>query len=258
MFTDVDHPELYPSTSRLYDAATFFLEASAADLVFTFTVPDFDPPDLQRSFYAELNADLVKFMSSKRLRFPPPPSRLGRPITAAEGTPTWHALCLQAFEWRMVHVGSKPRAGTQTMGYILSVAEFPWHSYTAAGFKAFRSGRVNPVTTNGIYYIIGALFHVSETHTHVCFQAPTHGPLIGYPAGMTSAHRCFSLRILAPLAPYYDANEPVICYPDCTSFSDLTQGADDGPSLRLHHTVNTPFMAQYDGDVCVHLHDRPS
>ncbi|KAJ6605985.1 hypothetical protein B0H10DRAFT_2440074, partial [Mycena sp. CBHHK59/15] len=138
-FQDTQYTELYPRVPRLYGPNKFFVQASDHSLTFEFEVPEFTLPDVDRSLYPELNAKLVEFMSRSNLSFPPQP--LQPTIHAEQGSEFWHAITFQNLPWTLVQLGAKPRASTNA-GRILTDAQLPWHSFTVAGFKAYRARRI--------------------------------------------------------------------------------------------------------------------
>ncbi|KAJ6599604.1 hypothetical protein B0H10DRAFT_2231173 [Mycena sp. CBHHK59/15] len=86
------------------------------------------------------------------LSFPPQP--LQPTIHAEQGSELWHAITFQYLPWTLVQLGAKPHASTNA-GRILTDAQLPWHSFTVAGFKAFKSCLTNPITSGKTYYLLG-------------------------------------------------------------------------------------------------------
>ncbi|KAJ7096988.1 hypothetical protein C8R43DRAFT_1141600 [Mycena crocata] len=215
---DVDHPELYPRLPpRLFNPDRFFLAAAANQLTMDFKVPDFTKAEPSRSFYAELNADVVKTLAGRHIHLPSSGDEAAA-SWAIPGSATWHAMQVLGFDWTLVNLGNK-RAGSTT-GRILTAAEFAWHEFTIDGFNVFKSSLKNPATPGKLYYL----------------AAPKRGPLTGTPIGMAGRHYCYPLRVTLPLSPFYDpAADPVTCYTDCVAGAPMSL-----PAAPVSSSVDTP------------------
>ncbi|KAJ6621998.1 hypothetical protein B0H10DRAFT_2214806 [Mycena sp. CBHHK59/15] len=127
-------------------------------------------------------------------------------IHAEQGSELWHAITFQYLPWTLVQLGAKPRASTNA-GRILTDVQLPWHSFTVAGFKAFKSCLTNPITSGKTYYLLGTYFPFLVV-------TPKYGPLTGRAPTQMVPYRCFLLCVLDPLSPTYDLAYPVDCFED--------------------------------------------
>ncbi|KAJ7433202.1 hypothetical protein B0H11DRAFT_2376815 [Mycena galericulata] len=236
LLSDPEHADLYPRSSRLFNATSFYLHAADNQLTFEFTVPESDPPDPSHSFYAEFNTWLTDKMKTRNLYFSPPPAHVTQPLVSAQmHTPAWHTMQFLSFDWTVVNVGNKPRAGQEDAGRILTASPFPWHEFSITGFKAFKSASNNPSTVGGVYYII----------------APKYSPILGQPKEIAGLHRCFPLRILDPLSPHYDPTDPAVCYSDCEVTAPSSAAAPSASGSSRHHAPavrQREFQAAMDSD----------
>ncbi|KAJ6615948.1 hypothetical protein B0H10DRAFT_1949536 [Mycena sp. CBHHK59/15] len=127
-------------------------------------------------------------------------------IHAEQGSELWHAITFQYLPWTLIQLGAKPRASTNA-GRILTDAQLPWHSFTVAGFKAFKSCLTNPITSGKTYYLLGTYFPFLVV-------TPKYGPLTWRAPTQMVPYRCFLLCVLDPLSPTYDLAYPVDCFED--------------------------------------------
>ncbi|KAF7335035.1 hypothetical protein MVEN_02253700 [Mycena venus] len=203
------HPELYPTQSRIHDTSEFYLRAQKHNLTFSFRVPTPDTADdaTEAHFYSELGAAIHSHAKQFGLVFPSNPSG-ARHISSDIESPAWHAMQLIGMDWSLVKIGNKPRQGQPDRGRILSPSELPYHLFTVSQFKKLPA-LTNPLP-HGDYHLI----------------APKHGPLRGPPEGMAGPHLCFPLRFLYPLVPFSD---PVQCYPSCTDGTIAAPAQHPGP-----------------------------
>ncbi|KAJ6550547.1 hypothetical protein B0H10DRAFT_2242648 [Mycena sp. CBHHK59/15] len=197
MLDDGGYPELYPRSPRLHDGDWHYLHAAHHSLVFEYPVP-VDPSHV---FYADFNDWLLAEMRRRMLHFSPSFATTHPLFNTQPDTPACHAMRFLDFKWSLVKIGNKQRAEREDAGRILTLSDHQWHAFTVSGLKASKLGLNNPGTVGQSYYLI----------------APRGGPILGPPLGVSTllVHRCFALRFLAPLDPYYDADQQITCFEDC-------------------------------------------
>lgn len=89
-------------------------------------------------------------------------------------------------------------------------------------------------------------------------KAPKDGPILGPPLGvsMSQPHRCFALRFLDFLDPFYNAEQPICCYDDCDPL--LLDTASELPAASVPRGAAGPARRHQLGaqdaaiDVCLY------
>ncbi|KAJ7358036.1 hypothetical protein DFH08DRAFT_1042792 [Mycena albidolilacea] len=209
---DTEHPELYTNDPRLFgnEDAHFITTLNHFNLILKFKVPVAldGGEDGEFIFYSQLCDSVMQHFTDHNLRFSTPSPSLAPPepmplvVRDHNARNAWHALCLLAYPWTLVGLGTKPTRGFRRK---LHAAAAAWFDFKILSLQLHTLWSSMPDTVNpgrAIYFI-----------------APKAGPLEGpLPDQFSlSVHGCFALHLQHALGDLAPELYPIECGPTCPS-----------------------------------------